>query len=101
MVFDILEEERNRLNELKERYRGQISALPKGSLSRKRRWKREYVYLVYREGDKIKFDYVGPVDSEAVQELAERIRQRKELENKLRQVEKNLKDVERGLRGKR
>lgn len=101
MVFDILEEERNRLIDLKKKYRRQISALPKGSLSRKRRWNREYIYLAYREGHKIKFDYVGPVDSEASEELSEKIDQRKELEKKLQQVEKNLKDVERGLSGKR
>jgi chromosome segregation ATPase len=101
MVFDILEEERNRLIALKEKYGCQISALPKGSLSRKRRWKREYIYLAYREGDKIQFDYVGPVNSKAAKELSEKIDQRKELEKKLQQVEKNLKDIERGLRGKR
>ncbi len=101
MVFDILEEERERLIKLKEKYEHQLSGLPKGSLSRKRRWNREYVYLVYRDSGKIKFDYIGPVDSEAVKELSEKIDQRKELEDKLGQVKKNLIDVERGLRGKR
>ena len=101
MVFDILEEEKNRLISLKEKYERQISLLPKGSLSRKKRWNREYIYLAYREADKIKFDYIGPVDSEAAQELSEKIDQRRELENKLQQVNKNLQDVERGLRGKR
>lgn len=101
MVFDILEEERERLIKLKDKYEQQLSGLPKGSLSRKRRWNREYVYLVYRDFGKIKFDYIGPVDSEAVKELSEKIDQRKELEDKLGQVKKNLIDVERGLRGKR
>ncbi|MGM0431376.1 MAG: hypothetical protein ACQEQU_01540 [Spirochaetota bacterium] len=101
MVFDILEEERKRLINLKEKYQRQISSLPKGSISCKKRWNREYIYLAYREADKIKFDYVGPVDSEAAQELTEKIDKRRELENKLQQVDKNLKDVERGLRGKR
>lgn len=101
MVFDILEEERERLIKLKDKYEQQLSGLPKGSLSRKRRWNREYVYLVYRDFGKIKFDYIGPVDSKAVKELSEKIDQRKELEDKLGQVKKNLIDVERGLRGKR
>lgn len=101
MVFDILEEERKRLISLKEKYKRQLSGLPKGSLSRKKRWNREYVYLAYRESGKIKFDYIGPVDSEAVKELSDKIDQRKELEDKLQQVNKNLIDVERGLRGKR
>ncbi|HDP93979.1 MAG TPA: hypothetical protein ENN40_01300 [Candidatus Aminicenantes bacterium] len=100
MVFDILKEERERLIKLKEKYKCQIADLPKGSLSRKKRWNREYIYLAYREADKIKFDYVGPVDSEAAKELAEKIDHRRELENKLQQIDKNLEDVERGLRGK-
>lgn len=101
MVFDILEEEKKRLMDLKEKYERQLFSLPKGSISRKRRWNREYIYLAYREADKIKFEYIGPVDSEAAKKLLEKIDKRKELENKLRQVDKNLKDVERGLRGKR
>lgn len=100
MVFDILEEEKNRLLALKEKYERQLSILPKGSLSRKKRWNREYIYLAYREADKIKFDYIGPVDSDAAKELSEIIEKRRVLENKLQQVNKNLKDVERGLRGK-
>ena len=100
MVFDILEEEKKRLMELKEKYERQISMLPKGSISRKKRWNREYMYLAYREADKIKFDYIGPVDSDVAKKLSEKIEKRRELENKLQQVDKNLKDVERGLRGK-
>lgn len=100
MVFDILKEEKKRLIELKENYESQISMLPKGSISRKKRWNREYIYLAYREADKIKFDYIGPVESDVAKELSEKIEKRRELENKLQQVEKNLKDVERGLRGK-
>ena len=100
MVFDILEEEKKRLIELKEKYARQISMLPKGSISRKKRWNREYIYLAYREADKIKFDYIGPVDSDVAKKLSVKIEKRRELENKLQQVEKNLKDVERGLRGK-
>lgn len=101
MVFDILEEERKRLSELKERYERQLSELPKGALSRKKRWNREYVYLVYRKEGKVTFEYIGPVGSEAVKEIAEKINSRKELEAKLQQVLINLRDVERGLSGKR
>ena len=101
MVFDILEEEINRLISLKAKYERQLSGLPKGSLSRKKRWNREYFYLGYRESGNVKFDYVGPVDSDAAKEISDKIARRKELESKLRQVDKNIADVERGLRGKR
>lgn len=101
MVFDILQEEKRRLLSLKARYEQQLSELPKGSLSKKKRWNREYLYLAYRQSGKVKFEYVGPVDSDAAQEAQEKVRRRNILEEKLGQVEKNLADVERGLRGKR
>lgn len=101
MVFDILEEEKRRLLSLKGRYEQQLSELPKGSISRKKRWNREYLYLAYRQSDKVKFEYIGPVDSEAAEEVGAKVRRRKDLEEKLSQVEDNLADVERGLRGKR
>jgi hypothetical protein len=101
LVFDILEEEKRRLLSLKARYEQQLSELPTGSLSRKKRWNREYLYLAYRESGKVKFEYVGPVDSEAAQDTEAAVRRRKDLEEKLTQAKKNLADVERGLRGKR
>lgn len=101
MVFDILEEEKRRLLSLKARYEQQLSELPKGSISRKKRWKREYLYLAYRESDRVKFEYIAPVDSEVAREVEAKVRRRKDLEQKLSQVEENLAHVERGLRGKR
>ncbi len=101
MVFDILEEEKRRLLSLKAQYQQQLSELPKGSLSRKKRWNREYLYLAYRDSGKVKFEYVGPVDSEAAQKTQAKVQRRKDIERKLSQVEENLADVERGLRGRR
>jgi hypothetical protein len=101
LVFDILEEEKRRLLSLKEAYERQLSELPKGAPSRKKRWNREYLYLAYRESGKVKFEYIGPVDSEAAQDVEVKVRRRKDLEEKLSQVEDNLEDVERGLRGRR
>lgn len=101
MVFDVLEEEKQRLLSLEAKYRKQLSELPKGAVSRKRRGNREYLYLAYRESGKVKFEYVGPVDSEGAQEVEVQVRRRKNLEQKLSQVEEYLANVERGLRGKR
>ena len=93
-VFDVLRDERNRLRELSERYSQEISDLPKGSLSRKRRGNSEYCYLAYREAGRVKFDYIGRADSEKIQ-------RRRALEEKLRLVNQNLEEVERSLRGQR
>jgi hypothetical protein len=61
----------------------------------------EYYYLAYRDSNRVKFDYIGPADSDAVIELEAKIKQRTALEEKLQQVKENLNDVERGLRGQR
>ena len=101
MIFNILDDERRRLLQLKEQYEREISELPKGSLSRKRRGNKDYYYLAYRDSEKVKFDYVGPSDSEDVKNVRQKIEERKVLERNLRRVKENLKDVERSLRGQR
>ena len=101
MIFDILDDERRRLLQLKKQYEREISELPKGSLSCKRRRNREYYYLAYRDSEKVKFDYVGPSDSEDVKIVKRKIEERKALEQNLRRVKENLRDVARSLRGQR
>ena len=101
LVFDVLEEEKRRLVSLRAKYEQKLKAFPKGAISRKKRGNREYLYLAYRQSGKVKFEYVGPVGSDAAQEAEVQVRRRKDLEQKLSQVEENLADVERGLRGKR
>ena len=98
---DILADEQQRLHELRRRYREQIRELPRGSISRKRRGNREYCYLAYREGRKVRFDYIGPVESDAVADLEKQIARRREIEARLKQVEQNLDEIERGLRATR
>jgi len=101
VVMDILENERVRLVKLLTKYESQLSELPRGSISIKKRGNRDYAYLVRREGRKVVFDYVGPTSSDAVQELRRMVERRKELEDKVRQVKRNLKAVERSLRAGR
>lgn len=101
IVEDMLSEERSRLLELEKFYVKQISRLPRGSISMKRRGSREYCYLAYRDGRKVRFDYVGGASSEAASKLQAQIRKRREIEKKLERVVKNLREIERGLRGVR
>ena len=55
----ILKEEYERLRALSGKYQDEISALPRGSISIKKRNQREYVYLAYRKKGNVKFEYVG------------------------------------------
>lgn len=101
VVIDILDNERRRLVKLLSKYESELSELPKGSISIKKRSNRDYAYLAHREDKKVVFDYIGPVSSDAVKELSRMIERRKELEDKIRQVKQNLKAVERSLRAGR
>jgi len=101
VVIDILDSERRRLVKLLAKYESQLSELPKGSISIKKRSNRYYAYLAHREGKRVVFDYVGRASSDAARELTQMIERRKEIEDKVRQVKQNLKGVERSLRAGR
>jgi hypothetical protein len=101
VIRGILEEERDRLEELSVFYKEKIAEAPRGSISVKERGGKRYIYLARREDKKIIFEYVGKDVPEVRNALNERIRQRKEYQAKLRQARENLKEVKRALRGKR
>jgi len=90
---DLLKEEIKRLSELKEKYEKEIENFPKGSLSNKIRNGKSYLYLAYRENNKVKFEYIGKEDSEKVQIIRELVAKRQDISNKLRQVNKELKEL--------
>lgn len=79
-----MKEEYERLQRLITRYENDLKSLPTGSISIKGRNERKYAYRAYRENDKIKTEYIGPVDTEKVQEMQALIEKRKELEKLIR-----------------
>ncbi len=101
VVHHILEEERRRLEQLVEFYEAQHGVLPRGSISVKKRRDREYCYLAFRDGSKVRFKYLGVPDSDAVAEMMVAIRKRKDVEAELIATRQALKEVERSLRGNR
>jgi hypothetical protein len=101
VIRGILEEERDRLEELSVFYKEKIAEAPRGSISVKERGGKRYIYLARREDKKIIFEYVGKDIPKVRDALNERIRQRKEYQAKLLQVKENLKEVKSALRGKR
>jgi hypothetical protein len=97
IIKDILRDERDRLSSLEYQIKEEILSLPKGSLSRKKRSNRFFLYLAYREGDKVIFKYVGKENSPEVRSLEEGIRRRRKLEKRLREIKVSLKEIKRGL----
>ena len=93
IVFHILEEEIQRLQRLSQKYKHEIQKLPKGSISLKKRYNKQFAYLSFRENDKVKFNYLGSSDNPAILLLKEKINQRKQYENKLKIVLNDIKEV--------
>jgi hypothetical protein len=96
-IRDVAEEEYNRLISLVEFYKNEIGNLPKGSILKKEIKGKEYLYLAYRAGKKIKHDYVGVKDSKKDKEVSLLVEKRKEYEKLLKKTRINLKEVERIL----
>ncbi len=75
----------------------EIEMLPKGSVQKKRINNKNYSYLMYREGSKIKSKYVA---EEELEELNKKIQRRKENIIALKEIKKSLQQIEKAL-GKR
>ncbi len=97
----VLQEEHDRLKSLVEKYKNEISLLPRGSLSVKKRNQREYLYLAYRQEGRVKFEYIGTMSSEKAKFVIKQIESRKEYENKFKLVKKDLVEIERVINGRK
>ena len=75
---------------------GIFDSLPKGHINTLYRNNKGYYYLTYRDGNKIKNDYLGPVGkvdvNETISKLNERAKLKKEL-IELKKEEKKLKKL--------
>jgi sigma54-dependent transcription regulator len=100
-IKGILKEEYDRLDALTEKYRDKVSEFPKGSVSVKNRNNLEYLYLAFRKGSKIFFQYIGPLSSDNAQIVLKQIEQRKKYEEKLKQVKKDLREIAKAVNGRK
>jgi hypothetical protein len=97
----VLHEEYERLKALIEIYNNEISALPHGSISIKKRNQKEYVYLAYRKKENVKFEYIGSISSEKSKNVVKKVKLRKESEIKLKQVRKDLEEIKKVINGRK
>ncbi len=97
IVFGVLQEEYERLQQLAAKYRENIAGLPKGSLQTKTRNGHGYVYLTYRKQRKVISKYIGKSSSPEVEELLQQVNVRTQYEQKLKQVSTDLQEIRRVL----
>jgi len=100
IIFDVIHEEYQRLKQLSEKYEIEIRNLPKGSIQRKKRNGKYYIYLSYRNKDKVICKYIGKGSSPKVQDLTGKIELRKDYEKKLKEIKKEIKEVRKVINGK-
>lgn len=97
VIQGVLEEEYDRLKNMERAYLNKISLLPKGSIREKTIGTRKYVYLVYREGKKVKTDYLK-VSNDELENLKLKIMQRRKYEKALREIKKDFNIIRRTLK---
>lgn len=94
----VLNEELDRLNKLKKNYEKQIAKLPKGSLIRKNIKGNIYYYLNYRQEKKKIFKYIVKLPGKELENLLDKIEERRKLEKLNKQVKKDIKKLEKMIK---
>ena len=85
VIYGMLREEKQRNLEMQEAYKSEIESLRKGSISVKKISGKSYYYLKYRQGNKVKNDYIGK-DKLIVEDIKREIEQRKYLQKVLKRL---------------
>lgn len=94
VLEDLLKEEYERSLRVSAAMERELTELPRGSVQRKVINGYQYYYLQFREGDKIKSNYIG---NDEVDDIREKVKRRKSLEQSLKEQEKNRKQIEKAL----
>lgn len=100
-IEEVLEEELKRLDQTIRGYRRELQKLPKGSVQKKKIRGRSYPYLAVRDGDKVRYRYLGQLSGEKLEELNKAIEMRRRYQLLLKQAGENKDRVERMLRGRK
>jgi len=96
IVEDVMKDELKRNLEMQTAYNNEIDSLRKGKIIIKKVRSREYYYLLYRVGEKVKTDYLGPKEKVSVDDLQKELDKRKYYEQTLKDLlreEKKLRKV--------
>jgi hypothetical protein len=96
----VLKEEFERLVETETSYAKAIADMPRGTPRILPRRNKNYLYLEYRDSDRIVHDYIGPKDGDKAKDILEKVAQRKRYEKLLKETKAALKEVRKALRGK-
>ena len=99
-IKDMLNEELQNSVQIRKDYEQALKDLPKGSLVRKVIGGHEYFYLAFRDGKKVRFDYMGKLDKDEIAKHEEAKKLRARYRKKLSEVDLQIKFIRKALRGK-
>lgn len=91
---EVLFEEYGRQNRIKAAIENEQKTLPKGSVQRKIIHGTECFYLVYRDGGKVKTDYIKKSE---VEDFKANVRRRRENSKALKEINTTIKQIEKTL----
>jgi len=100
MIKGVLKEQLGYALESEKHYKEAIKELPRGSLSEKKRNGKLYYYLAYREGRKMKFEYLGKLFDEEIEEYQNKIDKRRLYKKILMGLKKEIKFLRKALNEK-
>ena len=100
VIFHVLKEELERLQETERGYTKAIANMPRGTPRLLRRRNKIYLYLEYRDGNRVIHHYIGVKDSDKVNKILEKVAQRNRYQKLLKETRAALKEVRRALHGK-
>lgn len=77
-----------------------ISDFPKGAVRNKQIKGRDYIYLTYRDGKKVKSRYIGSASSKKAVVMLSQLKKRNRMQDQLKELKVQLKDCKKVLGGK-
>lgn len=98
MIQDVLDHEYHHSLDVLDLYRKRLDSLPKGRMYPKKINGKIYYYLAYRDGKKVKTDYLGKLSDEEIKAMQEKIDQRKRFEERIKEVERRKQFLQKVLK---
>jgi hypothetical protein len=97
MVKGVLREQLEYAIYVQDEFEKSMEGFPKGSIVKK---EGGYCYLAYREGGKVKFEYIGKLSDEELKIYQEKIEKRRRYKKLLRDNKEQIKFLRRALKVK-
>lgn len=94
VVEEVLKEEYDRSVRLCRLMQAEFDSLPKGSIRARSIKGHEYYYLNYRDGDKVRSDYIAAAD---LDDMRYKVKRRRELKEALKEQRRTQRQIERAL----